>query len=114
MMTSKLRMSLMTVAFLATPMLAIAQGNNPTGNMGSNRSDTSAGTNVDKTQTPGMGTADVRPGVNAPKSSAAAKDNMVPGATGKTVVPGSNSTVAGDQSGTSAVKTGQTNAGSGK
>jgi hypothetical protein len=114
MMTSKLRMSLMTVALLATPMLAMAQGNNPAGNMGSNRSDTSAGTNVDKTQTPGMGTADVKPGVNSPKPSAAAESKTAPGATGRTVVPGSNSTVAGDQSGTSAAKTGQTNTGSGK
>ena len=104
----------MIVVLSATPMLAIAQGNNPTGNMGSNRSDTATGTNVDKSQKPGMGTADVKPGVNAPTPSAAAKDNMVPGATGKTVVPGSNSTVSGDQTGTAAAKTGQTNTGSGK
>lgn len=114
MLNAKLRMSLMTVVLLATPVLAIAQGNNPTGNMGSNRSETSAGTNVDKTQKPGMGTADVKPGVNAPMPSAAAKDNMAPGATGTTVVPGSNSTVSGDKTGTSAGKTGQTTTGSGK
>ena len=113
-MTSKLRLSLMTIALLATPMLAIAQGTNPTGNMGSNRSDTATGTNVDKAQKPGLGTADVKPGVKAPEPTAAAKDNAVPGATGKTVVPGSSSTVSGNQSGTSAAKTGQTNSGSGK
>jgi hypothetical protein len=114
MMTSKLLMSLMAGALLATPVLAIAQGNNPTGNMGSNRSDTSAGTNGDSAQKSGMGTADVKPGMNAPKPSGAAKDNTVPGATGRTVVPGSSNTVADDQSGTSAAKTGQTNTGSGK
>jgi hypothetical protein len=112
-MTSRLRMSLMAVVLLATPALAIAQGNNPTGNMGSNRSDTSAGTNVDNAQKSGMGIADVKPGMNAPKPPAAAKDNTISGATGRTVVPGSSSTVAGDQSGTSAAKTGQTNTGSG-
>jgi hypothetical protein len=113
-MNSKLRMLLMAIALLATPMLAFAQSNNPTGNMGSDRSNTSAGTNVDKTQKSGMGTGDVRSGVNAPRPSVAAKDNAVPGATGKTVVPGSNSTVSGDQAGTSAAKTGQANTGSGK
>jgi hypothetical protein len=56
----------------------------------------------------------VKPGVNSPKPSAAAESKTAPGATGRTVVPGSNSTVAGDQSGTSAAKTGQTNTGSGK
>jgi hypothetical protein len=56
----------------------------------------------------------VKPSVISPEPSAAAKNNTAPGATGRTVVPGSNSTVAGDQSGTSAAKTGQTNTGSGK
>lgn len=108
-MASKLRISLMTVTLFATPMLAMAQSNNPTGNMGSNRSDTAAGTNVDKMQKPGIGTADVQSGANTPKSTAMAKDSTVPGATGKTVVPGSSSTVPGDKMGTAAAKTGQTN-----
>jgi hypothetical protein len=112
-MTSKLRMSLMAVALLATPMLAIAQSNNPTGNMGSNRSDTAAGTNADKMQKPGMGTADVQSGPNASKPAAMAKDGTAPGATGKTVVPGSNSTVSGDKTGIAVAKTGQTSASGG-
>ena len=103
----------MTVALFATPILALAQGSNPTGNMGSNRSDTATGTNVDKMAKPGMGTADVQSSVNAPKPSAMAKDNMAPGATGTTVVAGSNSTITGSQTGTSAAKTGQTNTGDG-
>jgi len=112
-MNSKLRLSLMTVALLATPVLAIAQGNNPTGNMGANRSDTAGGTSADKMQKPGMATADVQSGANTPKPTAMAQDSAAPGATGKTVVPGSNSTVSGDKSGTVAAKTGQTNASGG-
>jgi len=81
--------------------------------MGSNRSDTAAGTNADKMQKPGMGTSDVQSGTNAPKPAPMAKDSTVPGATGQAVVPGSNSTVAGDKTGTAAAKTGQTNASDG-
>ena len=111
-MASKLRISLMTVALFAAPVLALAQSNNPAGNMGSNRSDTAAGTNVDKTQ-PSTGTSDVQSRANASKPAATANDSTAPGATGKTVVPGSSSTVSGDKAGTAAAKTGQTNASGG-
>lgn len=109
-MTSKLRMSLMAIALLATPMLATAQSNNPTGNMGANRSDTAAGTSADKMQKP---VGAVPSGAAAPKSAGMANDGATPGATGTTVVPGSNSTVSGDKTGTTAAKTGQTNGGGG-
>ena len=42
---------------------------------------------------------------------AAAKNLNTPGATGKTVVPGNKSTVAGDKNSTVDAKTGQTNTG---
>ena len=112
-MVSKSRIALMTVALFATPMLAMAQSNNPTGNMGSNRSEMAAGTNVDKMQKPGMGTADVQSGANPSKPNAMAKDSTVAGATGKTVVPGSSSTVSDSKIGTAAAKTGSTNASGG-
>jgi hypothetical protein len=113
-MNAKLRISLMTATLFATPMLAIAQSNNPTGNMGANRSETAVGANVDKMQKPGMGTADVQPGAKTPMPAAMAKDSTVPGATGKTVVPGSGSTISGNKTATEAAKTGQTNTSSGK
>jgi hypothetical protein len=51
--------------------------------------------------------ADVKAG-----SAPAAHSSNTPGATGKTVVPGSNSTVAGDKSATSETKTGSGGGGS--
>ncbi len=106
-MGSKLSMSFMAVALLASPVVALAQSN-PTGNLGSNRSATAVpGTPTADTR-PGLTTADVGHHVKKPMHSAMAKNPRVAGATGSTVVPGSNSTVTGDNGATTAAKTGVT------
>jgi hypothetical protein len=99
-------------ALLVAPLMAFAQSN-PTGNLGSNGS---------ATATPPTANAPVS-GLQAgdatavpPPPSGAAQNPRVPGATGQTVVPGTNSTVGGDRPATGAAKTGgaATSDGSGK
>jgi hypothetical protein len=111
-MSSTLRISMLAAAILGTPLLAFAQSNNPTGNMGSNSSATATPPNADSHAASGMNTGDAN--ATAKKPTMTDKSTTVPGATGRTVVPGSTSTVSGDHAGTAATKTGQTGTGSGK
>jgi hypothetical protein len=66
-----------------------------------------------------VGTADTKPksalatGADSKAASSAGVNTNTPGATGTTVVPGSNSTVAGDKAATADAKTGGTNTGAG-
>jgi hypothetical protein len=99
----------LTAAILAVPAAwALAQPTNPSGNQGSNRSVTATpGTSDSSTMSP-MHTGDVgSSGSHAmPPPSMAATDPNKPGATGQTVVPGDNSTVAGTASATRTMQTG--------
>jgi hypothetical protein len=97
---------------MAAPLMALAQSN-PTGNLGSNNSATATPPTANAPMSglqAGDATAVPRP------PSGAAQNPRVPGATGQTVVPGTNSTVAGDRPATGSARTGGagTSDGSGK
>jgi hypothetical protein len=112
-MTSTLRTSMLAAAIVASPLIALAQGNNPTGNLGSNDSVTATPPTANSPAS-GLHAADANA---TPQMTAGAERNQrVPGATGQTVVPGTTSTIAGDRQGTLATKTGTAAAsdGSGK
>lgn len=103
-MSSIMRTAMLSAAILMTPLAAFAQTDNPMAHAGSNSSVTATST-----------TANPHAAATKVKSPMAmAKNPTVPGATGRTVVPGSNSTVAGDRAGTIETKTGQTGMGGGK
>lgn len=104
-MSSTLRTAMLAAAILASPLTAFAQSNNPTGNLGSNSSVTATAPTANSHAVSGVNTADAN--ANAKMPTAMEKSPVVPGATGRTVVPGSNSTVAGDRAGTVDTKTGQ-------
>jgi hypothetical protein len=99
-MASMIRKSLLAVAILAAPVAAYAQSN-PTGNLGSNES--TAATR----RTANSPTSTIHAGDAAaiPKMPPAVDRNpQVPGATGRTVVKGANSTIAGDRAETASEK----------
>jgi hypothetical protein len=113
-MTSMLRNSMLAAAIFAVPLAASAQSNNPTANLGSNKSVTAAPQTADS-QSSTMRTGDAN--ATPPAHSTAAQNPHIAGATGKTVVPGTTSTVAGDRPSTANAKTGSSTAsdgGSGK
>jgi hypothetical protein len=110
------RSIILSAALLVAPVAsALAQQNNPTGNYGSNRSATASSTTADTPATPGMRTGDIS-SASTPGGSygGPATSSSKTGATGQTVVPGNNSTVAGDTSGTAKTKTGGATDGNGK
>lgn len=83
----------LAATILAAPVAgAFAQGQNLTGNAGSNRSATASPGTADSKAASGMYTGDA--GSTTARSSHAARNPTVPGATGRTVVPGSGSTIA--------------------
>jgi hypothetical protein len=96
-----MRTTMLAAAMIATPFMAFAQSNNPTANMGTNKSSTAPSTSAPAA---GMTSADTNATTTSPTG--AAMSPRVPGATGQTVVPGSNSTVAGDRPATANSKTG--------
>ena len=100
-MTPMLRTSILTAAIFAAPLAAFAQSN-PAGNLGSNSSPTATAPTANAPGVP-MHAADATAATRPP--SAAAQNPHVPGATGQTVIPGSNSTVAGDRAATATSKT---------
>ena len=96
---------LVAAVLAATPLTtALAQGN-PAGNMGSNTSITATPGTADNKALSGMNTADTTATPARPPSGAATNP-YVPGATGKTVVPGSTSSPAAAAAGTAEAKTG--------
>lgn len=113
-MLSKSRSILLATALLTAPMtVAMAQQNNPTGNMGSNRSITGTAGTADSKAASGTNTADV--GVNnAPTGNYAGMSGTKPGSTGKTVVPGTNSSQTSAANATREQQSGASPAGGGK
>jgi hypothetical protein len=103
-----MRTTILAAAMLVTPLMVFAQSNNPTANMGVNQSPTSSGTNA-----PGSGMTAADANAVPKQPSGAAMNPRVPGATGQAVVPGTNSTVAGDRPATANSKT-ESATGSGK
>jgi hypothetical protein len=92
--------------FLASPLVtAMAQSNNPTGNLGSNNSVTASPGTADSKPLSGMNTGGSSPSGAVNQSSAAMNSNT-PGGTGTTVVPGSTSSQSGSAAGTAETKTG--------
>jgi hypothetical protein len=104
-MVSISRPVLLAAVLAAAPLtLAFAQQNNPAGNMGSNTSVTATPGTADSKALSGMNTADA--GAMARRPGSAATNAYVPGATGKTVVPGSTSSPAAAAAGTAETKSG--------
>ena len=113
-MISKSCSLLLAAGLMVAPMAtALAQSNNPAGNLGSNNSASATpGTTDDSKSTPGMNTGDA--GSHSTVSgnySGSAINPTTPGATGRTVVPGDSSSQASASSGTMQERTGSTTAG---
>jgi hypothetical protein len=107
-MFSTSRSLLVASTLLIAPVgAAMAQQNNPSGNMGSNRSATAAPGTADSKAASGMNTGDINArGTGASNYSGSAMNSTTPGATGKTVVPGSTSSQADSSRGTVNQKSG--------
>lgn len=108
MMASISRSALLVTALLAMPLAEAMAQSNPTGNYGSNRSATAGPITADKPGA-GLSTADV--GSSPHKKSRHHKvrpTHSATGRTGKTVVPGSHSTVTGDADATARAQSGST------
>ena len=112
-MTFISRSLLLSAALLAAPLTgAMAQNSNPAGNYGSNRSATAAPGTADSTASSGMTTGDVHSRGTMQSYSGTAANPRVPGGTGRTVVPGSNSSQARAATGTGNMRTDATTGGS--
>jgi hypothetical protein len=101
-------MVLLATTLMAAPLAtALAQPNNPTGNMGSNNSVTASPGTADSKAVSGMNTGDAGSHSTATGNySGSAANPTNPGATGRTVVPGSTSSQASSSAGTVEQKTG--------
>ena len=108
-MASNSRLPILAAVLLAMPLVNATAQNNPTGNYGSNRSATAGPVTGDKPGT-GLNTADVssshKKSIHKPRLT-----KRTPGGTGKTVVPESRSTIAGDADATAKAQSGGTGAG---
>ena len=109
-MLNKSRSFLLVTALLTAPLAtAMAQPNNPTGNLGSNRSATAAPGTADNGAASTMTTGDSGARTTSTNTyGGAATSRNVPGATGHTVVPGNNSSQASAASSTAQERTGST------
>jgi hypothetical protein len=106
-MTTFSRSLLLSAILLAAPLTgAFAQPNNPAGNYGSNRSETATPGTADSKAASGVNTGDV--GSHGATSNYAGTNPTTPGATGRTVVPGTTSTQSGDAAATAKTQTGGT------
>jgi hypothetical protein len=107
-MNAKYHSLLLAATLMAAPMAgAMAQQNNPTGNMGSNRSVTATPGTADSTAGPGMNTADMGSHGTTTSNYAPSMNNPMPGETGHSVVQGSGSSQAGAAAGTVEQRAGQ-------
>jgi len=108
------RSLLLAATLMAVPVAAaMAQSNNPAGNMGSNNSATASPGTADSKSAAGMNTGDTGPNRTAAGNYAgSAMNSTTPGATGQTVVPGSTSSQANASAGTAEQQMGATAGGS--
>jgi hypothetical protein len=108
------RALLLSAGLMALPLAtAMAQQNNPAGNLGSNRSTTATPGTADSKAASGMHTGDVGTArdTGASNYGGSGMSSTTPGATGKTVVPGSTSSQANSANGTRSQQTGGTGGG---
>ena len=115
-MSAKPRSLLFAAALFAVPMApALAQqSTNPPGNLGSNRSTTASPGTADSHAASGINTGDVGSrGTGTSNYGGAGMSSATPGSTGQTKVPGNNSTVAGNTTGTNTQQTTGNQTGSG-
>jgi hypothetical protein len=112
-MFSKSGTILLAAGLIAVPLgIAVAQQNNPTGNLGSNRSITASPGTADNKAASGTNTGDVGSrNTGTSNYSGSAANTTTPGATGRTIVPGSTSSQASSSAGTAEQKTGATSTG---
>ena len=91
-MTLQSRTLILAASLFAVPLAGAMAQSNPAGNYGSNKSMTAAPGTADSKAASGLSTADsaTRP----PAMTPGAMNPYKPGATGNTVVPGTNSSVA--------------------
>jgi hypothetical protein len=104
---------LLTAGLIAVTLgIAVAQQNNPTGNQGSNRSITATPGTADNSpgSATGTGSAGSR-NTGTSNYGGSAANTTTPGATGRTIVPGSTSSQASSAAGTAEQKTGATSTG---
>ncbi len=108
-MLAKSRSLLLATTLIVAPLAtALAQHNNPTGNLGSNGSATATpGTADNSTANTGNGTH----GTSMSNYGGTAMNSTTPGATGHTIVPGSTSSQASSSLGTEQQKKGAQTAG---
>jgi hypothetical protein len=108
-MLFKSRSLLLAAGLLAIPLgAAMAQQNNPTGNLGSNRSITASPGTADNSSASTVTTGDAGSSTTTNSYGGSSTNNTVPGATGHTVVPGNNSSQASAAPSTMQEKTGGT------
>lgn len=102
-MTANARALLLAAALVAAPLAGALAQSSPTGNYGTNQSTSASPGTVDNKATSGLNAASSQ---HKPSTTTAAAANKnVPGATGRTIVPGSSSTIAGDAPNTASAKT---------
>jgi hypothetical protein len=99
---------LLAAALMAAPMTAaMAQQNNPAGNMGSNRSVTASPGTADSMAAAVINTRDSSTNTTGTGNyGSSAMNKTAPGATGHTVVPGTTSSQANSSTGTMQQKSG--------
>jgi hypothetical protein len=102
------RSLLIAAGLMAVPLAAaMAQQNNPAGNLGSNRSVTAAPGTADNKGASNLTTGDANAhGTMTNTHGGANMSNTTPGATGRTVVPGTTSSQASSAPSTMQEKTG--------
>jgi hypothetical protein len=106
-MFTKSRSLLIAAGLIAAPMaFTMAQTTNPTGNMGSNKSVTATPGTADSHAASGMNTGDAGARNTATPGYGTSMNNTKPGATGRTVVPGSTSSQASSSAATANQRTG--------
>ncbi len=101
-MTLNYRFLILATSLVAMPLVGALAQSNPTGNYGTNKTMTAAPGTADNNAASGLSTADANakpPGASSPAG------NYAPGSTGRTVVPGSNSSVGADATNSSSAKT---------
>ena len=102
---------LLSAALLAAPLTGAVAQTNPAGNYGSNRSVTAAPRTADNQAKSGMSTGDEHARAAAGNYAGTASDPRTPGGTGRTVVPGSNSSQASAAAGSANTRTDATTGG---
>jgi hypothetical protein len=105
-MLSTSRSLLLAAGLMAVPLATAVAQPNPTGNLGSNRSVTATPGTADSHAASGLNTADGGARDTTNTYGGAAKNSTAPGATGRTIVPGTNSSQANSSPSTAEQKSG--------